>query len=446
MASRVSSTARSLLSKFLHAGIDDHTPAYLVDRVVYSNWVSLIGTFINLLDARANFSEHYPFLLFWNCLYEFALIGCWFLNRRKSYLAGRLILITVVFLGIVTTSAAQGPALQSEHFLLSLAALAFTLFHPSERFWARLFGGLCAISFLYFVHQTGPTLYVPFGHGRFSPADLALNQTSYTLLFVLSLFALSNAYARATKVSDEQRAKLFEANKMASLGQMAGGMAHEINNPLAIVLALAERLARQAKAEQVSKEEIVKTTDRIQNTAFRIVDIVRGLQVLSRDGERLPFATSSIERIIDDTVSLCQERFRSMDIDFSVDKDCPGTYVFCRSVQISQALLNLLNNACDATSGQKDKWIEVSARETETSVEISIRNSGEKISSEVQRKLFQPFFTTKGVGRGTGLGLSISLAMLREHGGSIYFDEHDSYTRFVMILPKQRVPAPSLTS
>ncbi len=429
---------KSLLTKIIYAGISDHTPSHLVDRIVYSNWICLLGTLLNIIDARANVVEHFPFLLCWNGIYQLAILACWLLNRRKAYLAGRLVLLSIFYLGVIITSAAQGPAVQVEHFLLALSALAFTLFHPSERRWAWIFGALSAFGFLFFVNQNEPLFHLHFANGLYAPQDLRLNQYCYTLLYVLSLIALSNAYARATKVADEQRAKLFESSKMASLGQMAGGIAHEINNPLSIILAIAEKMSRQAKNGQLTHDDVIQSSERLQNTAFRIVHIVRGLQHFSRDGEKLPFAQSSLNQIIDDTVALCQERFKSMGIELSIERTPRDTAIECRAVQVSQALLNLLNNACDATRSQKEKWVHVSTHDLESKVKIYVRNGGEKIPPFVQEKLFQPFFTTKEVGGGTGLGLSVSLAMMREHGGSIHFDALDPNTTFVMTLPKSR--------
>jgi two-component system sensor histidine kinase DctS len=108
----------------------------------------------------------------------------------------------------------------------------------------------------------------------------------------------------------------------------------------------------------------------------------------------------------------------------------------CRAVQISQVLLNLINNACDAISSLNEKWILINAIERNNLIEISVTNSGPKIPAHIREKLMQPFFTTKEVGMGTGLGLSLSKTIAEAHGGRLYLDLGAENTRFVLELPK----------
>jgi C4-dicarboxylate-specific signal transduction histidine kinase len=118
-------------------------------------------------------------------------------------------------------------------------------------------------------------------------------------------------------------------------------------------------------------------------------------------------------------------------------REIPASWeVECHPSQISQVLLNLLNNAYDAALAQPDRWIELDARDQGSLVEISVTDSGPGIPRELARKIMDPFFTTKPPGKGTGLGLSISSNIMTDHGGSLSLDQNSPHTRFVMSLPK----------
>jgi len=112
--------------------------------------------------------------------------------------------------------------------------------------------------------------------------------------------------------------------------------------------------------------------------------------------------------------------------------------VDCRPVEISQVLLNLLTNACDAVSDQAVRWIRVELSSSETSAFIRIFDSGPGVPVDLENKIFQPFFSTKEVGKGTGLGLSISTGIIQKHRGKFFLDTNSDHTCFVIDLPTER--------
>lgn len=235
------------------------------------------------------------------------------------------------------------------------------------------------------------------------------------------------------------RSELVNAAKLSSLGEMAGGIAHEINNPLAIITGRCLQLKTQIALSPLEDEVKTKTEAMIlsiENTAFRIAAIVTGLRAFARKSEKDPFADESLMQVIEDTLSFCRSRFQSADIDLRVLRREQSTImVRCRSVQLSQVLLNLLNNACDAVESLNERWVEVEVVQKTSTVELRVTDSGRGIPSEISEKMMNPFFTTKAVGKGTGLGLSISLGIVHEHGGSITLDRMCPNTRFVVTLP-----------
>lgn len=238
-----------------------------------------------------------------------------------------------------------------------------------------------------------------------------------------------------------QRAKIQAASKMSALGEMAGGIAHEINNPLTIILTLSLQLEEWTESgEQIDPEYLKLALKNIASTSQRIAKIVEGLRFFSRDGTHDPFQAASIKSIIQDTLSLCHERFRGRSISLTFNEVADELSIECKATQISQVLLNLLNNAFDAVNTLPEKWVKVEIIDHTDHVDILLTDSGSGISEEVKTKMFQPFFTTKEIGKGTGLGLSISKGIIETHQGSLTLEEQSKNTCFRITLPKKNLP------
>jgi C4-dicarboxylate-specific signal transduction histidine kinase len=222
---------------------------------------------------------------------------------------------------------------------------------------------------------------------------------------------------------------------MASLGEMAGGIAHEINNPLSIILGYASKISRQLSKPIPEIDSLISDIEKIKETTKRISKIINGLKTFSRSGENDMFLDVSVKTIIEDSLGLCQEKFKLFGVDIILE-EIPDLFFECRATQISQILVNLFNNAFDAISVLSTKWIRIEIIElTDHRLQIAVTDSGGGISEANVAKIMQPFFTTKEVGKGTGLGLSISLGIAQDHGGILKIDSSSKNTRFVLELP-----------
>jgi two-component system sensor histidine kinase DctS len=228
-----------------------------------------------------------------------------------------------------------------------------------------------------------------------------------------------------------QQEKMIASARLASLGEMAAGIAHEINNPLTIIGAHAATVRRDMKTGQ---EGSVKKLETIERTVQRIAKIIRSLRSLSRETPSEQKSKISIRNLIDETLSFCAERFRSADIELEVSID-ENIFVLGQEHQLSQVILNLLNNAYDATVDAVVKKVRVTAGLKEGWVEICVIDTGTGVSPELREKIMQPFFTTKEVGQGLGLGLSISQGIIASHGGQLSLDPNSAQTKFVIRLP-----------
>jgi len=236
---------------------------------------------------------------------------------------------------------------------------------------------------------------------------------------------------------EANKAQLMTSARLSALGMMAGNIAHEINNPVGIIHAVASNLIDMAEQDKsVPLETVVRSAKGIRETSERIAGIVRSLLQVSREGSSDRFFTTPISKILNGTLDISRERFRANGVKLIVPAHVPEVSVSCREVRIAQVLLNLLQNAFDAVVDQKDdRWVRLDVRSQDESVEISVIDSGPGIPEELKPRIMEPFFTTKPVGKGTGLGLSLAKTIAEEHGGRLEFGEEHGRTRFSLILP-----------
>ncbi|MFL5812168.1 MAG: sensor histidine kinase [Bdellovibrionia bacterium] len=245
---------------------------------------------------------------------------------------------------------------------------------------------------------------------------------------------------------ESQRIKLQTSAKLAALGEMAGGVAHEINNPIFVISSRVQLMLLMLQKDSENERIWKPHFNAILETCDRIVKIVRGLKVVSRSAENEAFETASICGILEQTLDLCASRLARAGAKLelgTMPKDCDAEV---RSVQISQVFLNLLNNAFDAIEGTESPWIRIEIKSEPGELVISITDSGNGIPAEIRSRVMDPFFTTKAPGKGTGLGLSISLGIMRVHHGELSLDESCPNTRFVLRLPKTQKFSPPQVS
>ena len=283
------------------------------------------------------------------------------------------------------------------------------------------------------------TLQLPDGRTRFVLAAYIPNVTNG---MVQSFLAIVIDITDLKNLETERRyleAQLSESSRLATLGEMASGMAHEINNPLTIIAGKASVLKSRIAEIEIDGELCRKDIDSILITVERIARIIKSLRTYSRNADNDPFETSNILQIIENTLFLCEARFKKFQVSFSISCDS-SLIAQCRPPQITQILMNLLSNSFDAIENQQEKWINVIAIEKDQeTITLKVTDSGHGINPEVAKKIMEPFFTTKDVGKGTGLGLSISSGIAGAHGGILRYDPSEKNTTFILELPKSHL-------
>lgn len=222
---------------------------------------------------------------------------------------------------------------------------------------------------------------------------------------------------------EKERAVKIHSAKMISLGEMSAGVAHEINNPLAIItgsiLIAKKSLSNPAKVEE--------KLDLIQKSAERISKIVRGLKKFSRSHESKTFTDHNLSLAISEIETMIAPTAFRNQVNLTFEAQ-PDLWVRCDDLEIEQVIINLVGNAIDAAKATSQKWVKVQVRGEGTQVVIRVIDSGSGIPEDKLPKIFEPFFTTKPAGEGTGLGLSISKGIIEDHGGTIQATQHEGHT------------------
>lgn len=233
----------------------------------------------------------------------------------------------------------------------------------------------------------------------------------------------------------EQRRQLESSARLKSLGEMAGSIAHEINNPLAVIMARAELISRGSQDNPLLK----KNAETIMKTAERITSIVKALRVLSRDGSNDPFEWTPLDVVLSDVMGLSTEKLRNRSVELRISNELSALELECRRVQVAQVLVNLMNNSIDAIAESQERWIGIESKVIGAEFVIEFSDSGPGVPKEVQEKILTPFFTTKEIGKGTGLGLSLSQTIMQSHQGRFGFDFSREHTTVVLAFPIERV-------
>ncbi len=242
---------------------------------------------------------------------------------------------------------------------------------------------------------------------------------------------------KTEKELSDERIKSSQNAKMASLGEMAAGLAHEVNNPLAIISGYAEALIHYSRKEKPDFKKMEKISVKMLSTTYRISQIIKGLKSFSRNSANDTYTPTLISEILDETLVFCREKFKSNGVRVEINKSHENLFIDARPVEISQVLLNLLNNAFDAISGLEEEclWIKIDINKQLDCVKLSVTDGGKGIEKEIADKILEPFFTTKGVNKGTGLGLSISRNIISKHEGRLELDQGSPRTKFDIVIP-----------
>ena len=222
---------------------------------------------------------------------------------------------------------------------------------------------------------------------------------------------------REQELRDKQE-QLVQAGKLATLGELTTGVAHELNNPLNNIGLFVGNAVDLVDLGVADRERIVRELKNAMQQVRKATEIISRLRTFGRVASvsREPV---SIDQVIERALSLMQEQLRGRDIEIDLDLSPAAPVVVGNAIQLEQVFINLLTNARDAMADSPRKMVRISTRVVHDVVDLVFSDTGSGIPEGLEQRIFDPFFTTKEVGGGTGLGLSITYGIIKDHGGTI---------------------------
>jgi PAS domain S-box-containing protein len=231
----------------------------------------------------------------------------------------------------------------------------------------------------------------------------------------------------------QQKQRSIQNSKLASLGELAASIAHEINNPLGIISGSAQLL----ELERVNKnpEAVLKKAETIIRSSKRIEHITKSLRRFAHSSLDDRNSIVDIHKLLQEALSLTKPNIKRHWIDLNL-VGASSAQIRCNEIEIEQVFINLINNAVDAVKDLDERWIEVIVSDQPNHVRIDIVDSGRGIEPSAKAQLFEPFYTTKPKGEGTGLGLSICKQICESHNATLWFNDISPYTCFSILFEK----------
>lgn len=339
---------------------------------------------------------------------------------------------------MVLTAHILSPGIHVNFFFCATGVVPLVLFSVQRKTQIALAvscATLFAILSVIFNPQLDPAIlhqeFVHIINNILIPAVVAL-----TCLPSFLLYTMTDEHFVSLKA---KKADEIHASRMQALGQMASGIAHEINNPLAIVRGKAEQLTMAVNMGKATPEKITQLASGIIKNADRIRDIINGLRRFSRKSDKDPFTKVNLKEMVQASLELCRDRLAEIDITTEIASEhC----VMGRDSYLMQVVVNLITNAADATdSARQDKLIAtgtitITSRQKGPQIILEVTDNGAGINPSQLHQIFEPFHTSKPPGKGTGLGLSISKGIMQEHGGDISVISNRGRTIFRLTFPR----------
>jgi C4-dicarboxylate-specific signal transduction histidine kinase len=277
----------------------------------------------------------------------------------------------------------------------------------------------------------------------FGIANFIVNYYTKT---VDQFFVTQEAFDRL-KVDHEKALEKIEAmegmkvhlSRLSSLGEVAGNIGHEMNNQLSVLEAFGEKLLMVHESKKVfDKDYIFQTGEKIKKHTENLHHLTKGIRNYVRASGEEEKEYVEVQSIVDQALYLAKPKAKKHHVMLKTFLDMKGVQIYCNPLEISQIILNLITNAIDAIAETHDAWIQIHSWIEDENILISVTDSGNGIPKDLAVKIMDPYFTTKEAGKGTGIGLSISKEIAKDHGGKLIYDSNFRHTRFILKLPMQK--------
>ena len=258
----------------------------------------------------------------------------------------------------------------------------------------------------------------------------------HALKIVAEMISIAIERQHKEKLIKEQEKKIQAIEKLSSLGVMASGIAHEVNNPLAIISLATQHLKKYLTEEDFSLKNTHMLVDKIRTNVTRIENLIKALKIFSRQETKNTLQPYKLEKIIEEAIEQTKQRLESQRINFIYQNNNKDLYVEAVPALLTQVFTNVLNNSADAVEEVEYPEISLRVIPKDKIIRIEIEDNGCGIPEEIKDRILEPFFTTKEVGKGTGLGLSLSKSIADIHGATLELETHSKKTKFIITMKK----------
>lgn len=421
---------KNIYHNLTHSGTDPEASRAYNMAMVNANVICLVAIITILCYVPIDLYAGDMALVILNSLTALGYVICFLLMRSGRTQIGRTAAFIIASTTIYLSEDAMGTQSLVHLYQLLASILPFMAFSKEDRRY--MYACVACAVVLWFLPFFVPEHFImpAAKHPEYYTYWIPVICTPILLVFVI--LQTYHLFQDLIETAERQKKELVHSSRMAALGEMAGGVAHEIKTPLAIIAGSIDRM----RAEGVKDTQLAKL-DMIDRTVARMSRVVTGLLTFSRTSVRaaeMPEALIPISVPVETVLNLCTEKFKSGGIDFRVNIDSQ-VLLKVEGDHIAQVLLNLLNNAYDAIESMHEPWIELAGRREGNRYVITVTDAGHGIAPEIVERMMEPFFTTKPIGKGTGLGLSVSKGFIEAYEGKLYYQLHDGQTQFVIDLP-----------
>ena len=270
-------------------------------------------------------------------------------------------------------------------------------------------------------------------------SNLRLENSRKAMIHIMSDLKETTAEVQRRELElREKQEQLVQAGKLATLGELTTGIAHELNNPLNNIGLFIGNAIDRIELGMGDPQHILQELHNAMQQVRKATEIISHLRTFGRAAS-VSYEPVAVNQVISSAISLIQEQLRLRQIEVALHFSAEDVIVTGNAIQLEQVFLNLLTNARDAMASATRKIITIECTQKAEMVEIGFCDTGPGIPAGFEQRVFDPFFTTKEVGAGTGLGLSITYGIIKEHQGTITVQNHPEAGAFFLIqLPRER--------
>ena len=226
----------------------------------------------------------------------------------------------------------------------------------------------------------------------------------------------------------------IEAQRLGAIGLMTAGIAHEIATPITLIKKAAKRLREDSHVLENQKKDL----DSMVDLSDRMKKLVKSIKSLTFQVEDEKSEIVDLREVLQDVLQLCRSRLEKENVSLKMPEMKDSIFLECHLVDITQVFHNLIYNAVDAMKDIEKRWIEISLEDDKEHAVLAVTDAGRGIAEDIKDKIFEPRYTTKKRGEGTGLGLYMAKRLLASHGGSISLDSENEHTRFLVKVKKAK--------